>query len=94
MQRQRSFWLVADAELIVYGATDPSASLFIGEQEIPLESDGTFRVQVPFRDGEQLYPIRAVAADGEQERSIRMEFQRSTPHAVVNSREEAVLEWF
>ena len=22
--RQRSFWLVADAELIVYGATDPA----------------------------------------------------------------------
>ena len=28
--RQRSFWLVADAELIVYGATDPSARLTIG----------------------------------------------------------------
>ncbi len=94
VQRQRAFWLVADAELIVYGATDPSASLFIGEQQIPLESDGTFRVQVPFRDGEQVYPIRAVAADGEQERSIRMEFLRSTPDAQVNSKEEAVLEWF
>jgi len=92
--RQRSFWLVADAELIVYGATDPSASLFIGEEQIPLEADGTFRVQVPFRDGEQLYPIRAVAADGEQERAIRMEFQRRTPEARVNSREEAQLAWF
>ena len=92
--RQRSFWLVADAELIVYGATEPSASLFIGEQQIPLEPDGTFRVQVPFRDGQQVYPIRAVAADGEQERSIRMEFQRSTPEARVNSREEAQLAWF
>lgn len=28
--RQRSFWLVADAELIVYGATDPAATLTIG----------------------------------------------------------------
>ena len=92
--RQRSFWLVADAELIVYGATEPSASLFIGDAPVPLSSDGTFRVQVPFRDGEQLYPIRAVAADGEQERSIRMEFQRSTPEARVNSREEAQLAWF
>jgi uncharacterized protein len=90
----RSFWLVADAELIVYGATDPSASLFIGDAPVPLSSDGTFRVQVPFRDGQQVYPIRAVAADGEQERSIRMEFQRSTPEAQVNSREEAQLAWF
>ena len=92
--RQRSFWLVADAELIVYGATELSASLFIGDAPVPLSSDGTFRVQVPFLDGQQVYPIRAVAADGEQERSIRMEFQRSTPDARVNSREEAQLAWF
>ena len=92
--RQRSFWLVADAELIVYGATDPTASLFIGDQQVALSSDGTFRVHVPFRDGQQLYPIRAVAADGEQERSIRLEFERRTPVARVNSREEAAAEWF
>jgi hypothetical protein len=82
----RSFWLVADAELIVYGATEPSASMFIGDQQVPLEAGGTFRLQV--------YPIRAVAADGEQERSIRLEFARSTPEARVNSQQEAVLEWF
>jgi len=92
--RQRSFWLVADAELIVYGATEPSASLFIGDQQVPLEADGTFRVQVPFGDGEQLYPIRAVAADGEQERSIRLEFERCTPEAHVNTREQAQPAWF
>ncbi|MFZ9148456.1 DUF4912 domain-containing protein [Vulcanococcus sp.] len=94
LSRERSFWLVADAELIVYGATDPAATLFIGDRQVPLESDGTFRMQVPFRDGEQVYPIRAVAADGEQERSIRLEFERSTPQARVNTREEAVSEWF
>ena len=92
--RQRSFWLVADAELIVYGATDPSASLFIGDEQIPLQADGTFRVHVPFKDGEQLYPIRAIAADGEQQRSIRLEFERRTPHAHVNTREAALAEWF
>jgi len=92
--RPRSFWLVADAELIVYGATDPSASLFIGDEQIALDADGTFRVHVPFRDGQQIYPIRAVAADGEQERSIRLEFERTTPEARVNTRDQAVLEWF
>ena len=90
----RSFWLVADAELIVYGATEPTAQLSIGDQPVPLEADGTFRVHVPFRDGEQLYPIRAVAADGEQERAIRLEFERRTPQARVNRKEDAALEWF
>ncbi|MFM1800054.1 MAG: hypothetical protein RLZZ117_2332, partial [Cyanobacteriota bacterium] len=92
--RQRSFWLVADAELIVYGATDPSARLTIGGEEVPLSADGTFRIQVPFRDGQQLYPIEAVAADGEQKRSITLEFHRSTPEAHVNTSEAAVSEWF
>ena len=92
--RQRSFWLVADAELIVYGATDPAARLTIGGEDVPLSPDGTFRIQVPFRDGQQLYPIEAIAADGEQRRNITLEFRRTTPEANVNSREAAVPDWF
>jgi hypothetical protein len=92
--RQRSFWLVADAELIVYGATDPDARLTIGGEEIPLSSDGTFRIQVPFRDGQQLYPIEAVAVDGEQKRSITLEFSRSTPEDHSNPASQAAPEWF
>jgi hypothetical protein len=92
--RERSFWLVADAELIVYGATDPSATLNVGEQVVPLAEDGTFSFHATFPDGEQHYPIRALAADGEQKRSITLDFRRTTPHAVVNTREEAVAEWF
>lgn len=94
LQKPRSFWLVADAELIVYGATEPDANLFIGEERVPLSADGTFRVQVPFRDGRQVYPIRAVAADGEQQRSICLDFARTTPIATVNTKEEAQLSWF
>ncbi|MFN5194145.1 MAG: DUF4912 domain-containing protein, partial [Cyanobacteriota bacterium] len=70
------------------------ARLTIGGEEVPLSADGTFRIQVPFRDGQQLYPIEAVAADGEQKRSITMEFERCTPEARVNTREEALTEWF
>jgi uncharacterized protein YfaP (DUF2135 family) len=93
-QRKRAFWLVADAELIVYGATDPSARLSIGGEEVPLSSDGTFRVQVPFRDGEQVYAIEAIAADGEQKRNITLNFDRSTPEDNSNPSDQAVAEWF
>ena len=92
--RQRSFWLVADAELIVYGATDPAARLTIGGEEVPLTPEGTFRIQVPFRDGQQLYPIEAVAADGVQKRNITLEFRRSTPEDNSNPASQAVAEWF
>ncbi|AII46194.1 Rho termination factor domain-containing protein [Synechococcus sp. KORDI-49] len=92
--RQRSFWLVADAELIVYGATDPSARLTIGGEDVPLSTDGTFRIQVPFRDGEQMYPIEATAADGEQKRNITLNFARQTPEDNSNPASEARAEWF
>ena len=92
--RQRAFWLVADAELIVYGATDPSARLTIGGEEVPLSAEGTFRIQVPFRDGQQVYPIEAIAADGEQHRNITLEFRRSTPEDNSNPASQAIAEWF
>ncbi len=92
--RQRSFWLVADAELIVYGATDPSARLTIGNEDVPLSNDGTFRIQVPFRDGEQVYAIEATAADGEQKRNITLNFERETPEDNSNPASEARAEWF
>jgi hypothetical protein len=91
--RPRQFWLVADAELIVYGATEPDATVTIGGQPIKLNPDGTFRFQMSFQDGMIDYPIMAVAADGEQTRSVHMKFERQTPARNTNSKEEAKLEW-
>jgi hypothetical protein len=91
--RPRKFWLVADAELIVYGATEPDATVTIGGQPIKLNADGTFRFQMSFQDGLIDYPIMAVAVDGEQTRSIHMKFERETPSRHTNTKEEAVLEW-
>ncbi|HLO85241.1 MAG TPA: DUF4912 domain-containing protein [Nostocaceae cyanobacterium] len=91
--RPRKFWLIADAELIVYGATEPDATVTIGGRPIKLNPDGTFRFQMSFQDGLIDYPILAVAADGEQTRSIHMKFERETPSRNTNTKEEAVLEW-
>ena len=90
----RSFWLVADAELIVYGATDPSATLTIGDENVPLASDGTFRLQVPFRDGTQNYEIKAKDSTGQQDKSITMRFDRNTPVDNTNEKSSTETEWF
>ncbi len=92
--KPRKFWLVADAELIVYGATEPDANVTIGGQPIKLNPDGTFRFQMSFQDGVIDYPIVAVAADGEQQRSVHMNFERQTPERNTNTKAEAVEEWF
>jgi uncharacterized protein len=94
-ERQRQFWLIADAELIVYGATEPDATVSIGGRQIKLNPDGTFRFQMSFQDGNIDYPIVAVAKDGEQQRSVHMTFDRATPSRNTNTKAEAVPEkWF
>lgn len=92
--KPRKFWLVADAELIVYGATEPDATVTIDGEEIQLAPDGTFRFQMSFQDGVLRYPIVAVAKDGEQTRSIHMDFERKTLSRNTNTKAEAVEEWF
>jgi ABC-type phosphate transport system substrate-binding protein len=92
--RPRKFWLVADAELIVYGATEPDAKVTIAGQPVKLNPDGTFRFQMSFQDGVIDYPILAVAADGEQTRSVHMNFTRETPRRNTNTKDEATDEWF
>jgi len=91
--RPRNFWLIADAELIVYGATEPDAKVTIDGNPIQLNPDGTFRFQLSFQDGVIRYPIIAVAADGEQMRSIHMKFTRETPQRNTNTKNEAQDEW-
>jgi len=91
--RPRKFWLVADAELIVYGATEPDATVTVGGNPIQLSPEGTFRFQTSFQDGQIEYPIMGVAADGEQNRSIHLTFERQTPERRTNTKEDAQEEW-
>ncbi|MGI0491047.1 DUF4912 domain-containing protein [Alkalinema pantanalense CENA528] len=91
--RPRKFWLIADAELIVYGATEPDATVYVDGKPIKLNSDGTFRFQMSFQDGVLNFPIFAVAADGEQNRAIHMNFERQTLERRTNTKEEAIEEW-
>jgi ABC-type phosphate transport system substrate-binding protein len=87
--RARKFWLVADAELIVYGATEPDATVFVNGNPIQLNPDGTFRFHMSFSDGLMDFPIMAIAADGEQTRAIHMKFNRETPYRRTNTKDEA-----
>ncbi|BAU43919.1 DUF4912 domain-containing protein [Leptolyngbya sp. O-77] len=88
--RARKFWLVADAELIIYGATEPDASVTIAGRPVKLNPDGTFRFQMSFQDGMLDFPILAVAADGVQTRAVHMRFNRETPERRTNTKDEAM----
>lgn len=72
------FWLVADAELTIYGMTQPGATVSVGGQPVKLNPDGTFCFQMSLQEGTLDYPITAVAADGKQTQSIHMQFTRNS----------------
>jgi hypothetical protein len=77
-ERRRGFWFNVNAELIIYGATEPDAKVTIGGRKINLRSDGTFSFRFALPDGEYPLPAAAQSADGEETREAQLEFRRST----------------
>ncbi len=76
--RKKDFWLIADAELIVYGATEPDARVTLRGERVDLRPDGTFSFRFYLPDGLHPLPIRAINADGDDERRITITVQRDT----------------
>jgi uncharacterized protein len=76
--KQRSFWMVVDCELIVYGATEPDATVFVQGKQIKLRPDGTFTMRYALPDGKQVIPVKGISADKEEERNITPIVTRET----------------
>jgi hypothetical protein len=74
----RSFWFNVNAELIIYGATEPDARVTLGGRPIQLRPDGTFSFRFALPDGEYELPAVAVSADEVEERRAGLAFSRST----------------
>ena len=72
----KDFWLRADTELIVYGATEPDAKVTVCGQDVQLYPDGSFSLRFYLPDGSKEYPIKAVSNDGTMERQITFVVER------------------
>lgn len=79
-QQERSFWFNVNAELVVYGATEPTARVSIGGRVIRLRRDGTFSYRFALPDGEYQLPITAESADGFEARHASLHFGRGTEY--------------
>lgn len=75
---ERRFWLVLDAELIVYGATEPDAALTVQGRPVKLRPDGTFTLRMALPDGTQSIPVSAQSADGIDTITITTNVSRNT----------------
>jgi uncharacterized protein len=74
----KGFWFNVNAELILYGATEPDATVTLGGRVIRLRPDGTFSFRFALPDGDYELPAVAVSADGTDRRQAALEFSRST----------------
>jgi len=76
----KSFHLNVNAELIVYGATEPNATVTIGGRPIKLRPDGSFSYHFALPDGQYELPVVAVSADQTDGRAAELKFTRATEH--------------
>jgi uncharacterized protein len=77
-EKHKNFWLKADCELIVYGATEPDAVVKVKGEPIRLSSDGSFTLRFALPDGNQDIDIKAVNNDGDMEKEIVFYIKRET----------------
>jgi hypothetical protein len=79
-QAPKGFWFKVNAELIIYGATEPDAQVTIGNRPIQLRPDGSFSYRFALPDGQFDLPIQAVAADQSDRRAAELKFSRQTDY--------------
>ena len=77
----RDFHFELDAELIVYGTTEPNAKVTLQGEPVQLRSDGTFTVRFALPDSRQIIPAVAASPDGVEERTIVLAVERNARRA-------------
>lgn len=79
-EKGKGFWFNINAEIVIYGATDPDAEVRMAGRKIKLRPDGTFSFRFALPDGNYQLPVVAAAAEGDDARSATLRFQRRTEY--------------
>jgi hypothetical protein len=79
-QKAKDFWFNVNAELIIYGSTEPDAKVTLGGHEIKLRPDGSFSYRFALPDGKYDLPAVAVSAGGDDARAADLKFSRETEY--------------
>lgn len=75
---EREFPFEVDAQLIVFGSTDPAATLSLGGEPVKVKQDGTFSVRMGLPDRRQVLPVVACSRDGTEQRTTVLAIERNT----------------
>ncbi|MCZ2341323.1 MAG: DUF4912 domain-containing protein [Bacteroidales bacterium] len=74
----KKFFFDIDAQLIVVGRTDPSATVTLNNEAVKLHPDGTFAQRYTLPDSRQIIPAVATSSDGMEEQTIVLAIERNT----------------
>ena len=67
-----------EADVIIYGKTQPDVQLVIKNEPIRLQPDGRFSVRFHMPEKRQVYPIVAVSSDGIESQTTILAIERNT----------------
>lgn len=77
-QARAGLALNLQAELVVYGTTQPRAQLTMQGDHVTLREDGSFMVRMSLQEGRQLIPAVVISADGMEQRTVVLSVDRNT----------------
>ena len=72
------FKLEVDAEMILYGVTEPDSHVAVRGEPVKLRPDGSFTLRMSLPNHRQVIPVVASAANGTEQRTIVLAIERNT----------------
>jgi len=78
MAREEQFYFDLDAELLIFGSTEPGARVTVHGEPVKLRSDGTFTMRFSLPNCRQVIPATAATSDGLEQRTIVLAVERNT----------------
>ncbi|MGL6225256.1 MAG: DUF4912 domain-containing protein [Thermoguttaceae bacterium] len=75
---RRNFGFKVEADVVIYGTTDPSVQLSIKGEPVRIANDGTFSVRYPIAEKRQVFPVDAKSRDGIETQQVILAIERNT----------------
>lgn len=78
LPRRKDFHFDVDAELLVFGTTEPDAHVTLQGDPVRVRSDGSFTVRFSLPNCRQVIPAVACSANGLEQRTVVLAVERNT----------------
>ncbi|MDR1957622.1 MAG: DUF4912 domain-containing protein [Planctomycetaceae bacterium] len=74
----RESLVTMDADVLIYGVTDPDVQLLIKNEPVQVTKDGTFMMKFTIPEKRHVFPVVATSGDGIESQTIILSLERNT----------------